>query len=80
MRIWKTQNIVYIFNAFEPHHTYRDVYDSKHRKEFGGKGWSLKNENKDEDGSPQKCLIGCGSAVSVLFQGTRVIPHIEWFI
>ncbi|CUM47961.1 uncharacterized protein AC631_04894 [Debaryomyces fabryi] len=64
--------------SFEPHLTYRDVYDSKYKKEFGErKGWSLKNEDKDGDGNPQKCLIGCGSAARVFFQGARVIPKIE---
>mmetsp|Transcript_7723 Transcript_7723/g.7653 ORF Transcript_7723/g.7653 Transcript_7723/m.7653 type:complete len:290 (+) Transcript_7723:268-1137(+) len=64
--------------SFEPHLTYRDVYDSKYKKEFGErKGWSLKNEDKDGDGNPQKCLIGCASAARVFFQGARVTPKIN---
>lgn len=36
-----------------------------------------KNEDKDGDGNPQKCLIGCGSAARVFFQGARVVPKID---
>lgn len=64
--------------SFEPHNTYREVYDAKYHKHFGdGKGWGLKGEDKDDKGNPQKCLMGFGAAARVFFQGARVVPQIE---
>ncbi|RLV84940.1 Meiotically up-regulated protein [Meyerozyma sp. JA9] len=63
--------------SFEPHHTYREVYDSEYKREFGErKGWGLKDEDKDGD-QPQKCLMGYGAAARVFFQGARVVPKID---
>ncbi|CAH6719956.1 putative meiotically up-regulated gene 191 protein [[Candida] jaroonii] len=63
--------------SFEPHRTYRDVYDKKYKPKFGDrKGWSLKDEDKSGD-KPMKCLMGCGSAARVFFQGARVVPKID---
>ena len=63
--------------SFEPHHTYREVYDSEYKREFGErKGWGLKDEDKDGD-QPQKCLMGYGAAARVFFQGARVVPQIN---
>lgn len=62
--------------SFEPHHTYREVYDKKYKPHFGDrKGWSLKDEDKSGD-RPMKCLMGCGAAARVFFQGARVVPRI----
>lgn len=64
--------------SFEPHLTYREVYDSKYKAEFGDrKGWSLKRDDKGDGDVPQKCLMGYGSAARVFFQGARVVPKIE---
>lgn len=64
--------------SFEPHNTYRDVYDKKYKKEFGDrKGWGLKGEDKEGD-KPQKCLMGCGAAARCFFQGARVVPKIDY--
>ncbi|KAI5967023.1 uncharacterized protein KGF55_000433 [Candida pseudojiufengensis] len=63
--------------SFEPHNTYKEVYDQKYHKWFGdGKGWGLKGEDKDGD-NPQKCLMGYASAARVFFQGARVVPKID---
>lgn len=64
--------------SFEPHITYKEIYDTKYKEQFGGKkGWGLKGEDKDKKGNPQKCLMGCGSAARVFFQGARVVPKID---
>lgn len=64
--------------SFEPHKTYKEVYDAKYHDWFGnGKGWGLKGEDKDGQGNPQKCLMGYGSAARVFFQGARVVPKID---
>ncbi|CAK7901148.1 hypothetical protein CAAN1_11S01596 [[Candida] anglica] len=63
--------------SFEPHMTYREVYDTKYKEKFQGhKGWGLKGEDKVGD-EPEKCLIGCGAAARVFFQGARLVPRIE---
>lgn len=63
--------------TFEPHTTYKEIYESKYKGQFGGsKNWNLKDGDKDGD-SPQKCLMGLGSAARVFFQGARVVPKIE---
>lgn len=64
--------------SFEPHNTYREVYDQKYKNFFGdGKGWGLKGEDKDENGNPLKCLMGYAATARVFFQGARVVPHID---
>ncbi|KAG2735260.1 hypothetical protein G9P44_001474 [Scheffersomyces stipitis] len=64
--------------SFEPHRTYKEVYDSKYVKEFGGhKGWGLKDEDKSGD-EPMKCLMGGGAAARVFFQGARVVPEVKY--
>lgn len=72
------QDGMYI-QSFEPHLTYRSIYDSKYKQEFGGKkGWSLKKDDKGgKSDEPQKCLMGGASAARVFFQGARVVPKIE---
>ncbi|CAK9439220.1 uncharacterized protein LODBEIA_P34440 [Lodderomyces beijingensis] len=63
--------------SFEPHNTYKEVYDQKYHQWFGeGKGWGLKDEDKDGAGHPQKCLMGMGAAARVFFQGARIVPKI----
>jgi hypothetical protein len=63
--------------SFEPHQTYRENYDSKYVKEFGGKKkWGIKGEDKSGD-HPVKCLIGSGAAARIFFQGARVVPKID---
>lgn len=66
--------------SFEPHLTYKQIYDSKYKKEFGGKkGWGLKSDDKDGDSEvPLKCLMGGASAARVFFQGARIVPNIEY--
>ncbi|KAK6200344.1 glycosyl hydrolase family 76-domain-containing protein [Scheffersomyces amazonensis] len=62
--------------SFEPHLTYKEVYETKYKAQFGDrKGWGLKDEDKDGD-QPQKCLMGCAAAARVFFQGARVVPQI----
>ncbi|EGW31461.1 uncharacterized protein SPAPADRAFT_141092 [Spathaspora passalidarum NRRL Y-27907] len=64
--------------SFEPNRTYKEVYDTKYVKHFGNqKEWSLKDEDKDGDGNPQKCLMGGGAAARVFFQGARVVPKVD---
>lgn len=63
--------------SFEPHRTYKEVYETKYKREFGGKKkWGLKKEDKSGD-NPMKCLMGCASAARVFFQGARLVPKIE---
>ncbi|CAI5758700.1 unnamed protein product [Candida verbasci] len=65
--------------SFEPHNTYKEVYDAKYKNWFGdGKGWGLKGEDKGDDGNPQYCLMGLGAAARVFFQGARVAPNIDY--
>ncbi|KAG7666452.1 uncharacterized protein J8A68_000016 [[Candida] subhashii] len=65
--------------SFEPHHTYREIYDTKYMKYFEGKkSWELKSEDRDDDtGEAQMCLMGCGAAARVFFQGARIVPKID---
>lgn len=64
--------------SFEPHLTFKDVYETKYKQQFGGKkNWDLKGEDKDGD-KPIKCLMGCGAAARIFFQGARVVPKIEY--
>lgn len=63
--------------SFEPHNTYKEVYEEKYPKWFGDKkGQGLKGEDKDDKGNPQKCLMGGGAAARVFFQGARIVPRI----
>jgi hypothetical protein len=62
--------------SFEPHNTYKEVYEKKYKDQFGGKkGWGIKGEDK-QDEEIMKCLMGCGAAARIFFQGARVVPQI----
>lgn len=70
------QDGLYI-QSFEPHRTFREIYEREYKQEFGGKkGHGLRDDDKDGD-QPQKCLMGVGSAARVFFQGARICPLIK---
>ncbi|GEQ71399.1 hypothetical protein JCM33374_g5082 [Metschnikowia sp. JCM 33374] len=63
--------------SFEPHLTFREIYEREYKQEFGGKKeHGLRDDDKDGD-APQKCLMGLASAARVFFQGARVCPSIQ---
>lgn len=64
--------------SFEPHRTFKETYEHEYKKEFGGKkSGGLRNDDKDKDGNPQKCLMGLAAAARVFYQGARVCPQLN---
>lgn len=70
------QDGLYI-QSFEPHCTFKENYD-QYKEEFGGKKkQGLRKDDREGDSqTPQKCLMGLGSAARVFFQAARICPEL----
>ncbi|OBA20014.1 Six-hairpin glycosidase [Metschnikowia bicuspidata var. bicuspidata NRRL YB-4993] len=63
--------------SFEPHRTFKEIYERDYKRQFGGKkGHGMRGDDKDGD-KPQKCLMGLGSAARVFYQGARICPLLQ---